>query len=79
VKKRVAGYFFIFLAVVLTLGVTGQLSSLLRIVFGSFKLLTGDVDAFETGYLLGSIGIWTLYFFITILLWKYGMEWVKRI
>jgi hypothetical protein len=57
------------LAVFLTLGIIGQLSSLLRIRSGSFKILTGDIVAFEMGYLLGSIGFWTLYFFITILLW----------
>lgn len=75
--KRIFGYLFIVLAILLTLAIIGQLQGLLGALFGFFKIFTGTVDENGVGYALGMITYWIIHFFLTITLWNYGRKWIK--
>jgi len=75
--KKILGYVFIVIAVLLFIAIVGQLPKLLAAIFGFFKIFTGELDGYQVGRVIGSIVVWILHFGITISLWVVGRRWIK--
>lgn len=77
--KKVTGYIFIVLAILLSIAALGMLPNILRSVFAFFKIFTGSLKSYEVGYAAGSMISWVIYFAAIAALWKFGRRWTKRI
>lgn len=77
-SKRVLGFVFILIAVLLTLGIVGQLPDLFGVILGFFMIFTGKLDRVQIGEIIGQTIFWIFYFVITIALWNYGIKWSKK-
>jgi Na+/phosphate symporter len=75
--KRIFGFIFLVIAVLLSLAIVGQLAQFLAAIIGFFQIFTGALDGHQTGYVLGTLFFWILHITITILLWVYGLRWIK--
>jgi predicted membrane protein len=76
--KKIFGYIFIVIAVILALAIVGQLPQLFAAVFGFFKIFTGTLDSYQIGQVIGTFIYWILHFATTIALWVYGKRWIKK-
>jgi hypothetical protein len=76
--KKIIGYFFIVLAIILTLTAVGLISKLMGTVFGIFKIFTGALDSYQIGKIIGSAIYWTVHITLAIKLWIYGRIWIKN-
>ena len=77
-SKRIYGYVFILLAILLTLAIIGQLPTLIGVLFGFLKIFTGKLDSSQIGEVIGPIIYWIFHFVATIALWKYGIRWSRK-
>jgi hypothetical protein len=75
--KKVFGYFFIVLAALFALAALAQLASLLSLIGRTLILVTGALDAYESGK-VGSLIFWILYFTAIFLLVKFGSRWITK-
>ena len=76
--KKVLGYFFIVLSVLLMLAAIGQLLSMFAAIVGFFKIFTGTLDGYRIGYVIGMLMYWSLHVLLIIVLWKYGRKWTRK-
>ena len=76
--KRIFGAVFIILAVILTLAIIGQLPTLFGVMFSFFAMFTGKLDASQVGETIGHVIYWIIHFAMTIVLWRYGVRWVRK-
>jgi hypothetical protein len=77
-RKKIFGFIFIIVAVILTLTVVGLLPKLIGTIFGIFKIFTGSLDSYQIGKIIGTAVYWTIHIVLTIGLWIYGMRWIKN-
>ena len=77
-SKRIFGFAFLLLAIILTLAIIGQLPALFGTILGFFKIFTGKLNAYQIGETIGYIIYWIIHFVATIALWKYGLRWSKK-
>ena len=77
-KKRVLGYIFIALFIVLAIAVIGMLSSLTKAIGGFFRIFTGTLNSEQAGAVTGSLIYWALHFTLMSIFWKYGRRWTKK-
>jgi hypothetical protein len=76
--KRIFGYIFLGLSVILMVSIVGQILNLIAAIFGFFKIFTGTLNGYETGRAMGALFYWVIYFFATFLLWSYGRKWTRK-
>jgi len=76
--KKVFGYIFIVLSVLLAFAIIGQIPAVIKCVFGVFRLFSGRVDSEESGRICGTLFYWVLHFWATVMLWIYGRKWIKK-
>ncbi len=76
--KKIIGYVFIGLAIILTLTAVGLLPNLIGTIFGIFKIFTGALDSYQIGKFIGSAIYWTVHITLVIILWIYGRIWIKN-
>lgn len=76
--KKIIGYIFIALAIILTLTAVGLLSKLIGTIFGIFKIFTGALDSYQIGKIIGSSIYWTVHITLAIKLWIYGRILIKN-
>jgi hypothetical protein len=76
--KKIFGYIFIVMSVILTLAIVGQIQRLFQETFGFFKVFTGTLDTYESTKAITKFVFWILHFTIVIVLWTYGRKWTKR-
>ena len=76
--KRILGIIFIALALLLTLAIVGQLPALFQVSINFFAVFTGKSDSSEIGEAIGHVIYWAVHFTLTIVLWKYGIRWLKK-
>jgi len=76
--KKILGYIFIALAIILTLAIVGLLPKLIGTIFGIFKIFTGALDEYQIGKIIGTTIYWTIHIALTITLWIYGRRWIKK-
>lgn len=75
--KKLFGYIFIIVSIILILVSVGMLSSLLQAIFGFFYIFTGSLDSYQIGKVIGQLFYWGFYFGIAITLWIYGRRWIR--
>jgi len=77
--KRLFGYVFILVAVILTLTVVGRFPELLSAVVGAINMLTGSLDGYQSGKVIGSLIYWAVHFALTVTLFIYGRRWIRKL
>jgi hypothetical protein len=77
--KKIFGYIFIVLSVILILAIVGQVQRLLQETFGFFKVFRGNLDTYESTKAITKFVFWILHFALVICLWTYGRKWTKKI
>ena len=77
-RKRVLGYIFIVLSIVLAIIAIGLLQSLAKAVFGFFRIFTGTLTSEQLGYAIGTLIYWTAHFVLMFTFWKYGRRWTRK-
>lgn len=76
--KKVFGYIFIVLAVLLVIALLGLLKSFAVDVISFFAIFTGRLDAYQIGVVMGSLLYWVMHISAIFLLWKYGRRWTSK-
>ncbi|MGB0178255.1 MAG: hypothetical protein ACPF9D_13905 [Owenweeksia sp.] len=76
--KRLSGFLFIVIAIILTLGFIGLIKPLVMNLQNFVELLSGNGDAHDAGYVMGMTLSGLLYVGITILFWFYGRRWITK-
>lgn len=76
--KKVVGYLFIVLAIILSISIIARIADLYTSIFGFFKIFTGTLNSYETGRVVGMLLYWVIHFAVTFLLFKYGLKWIKK-
>ena len=77
-SKKILGWIFITIAILLTIAIIGQIPTLFRTVFQFFAIFTGNLDSYQIGRAIGGIIYWILHFAATIGLWKCGSRFIKK-
>ncbi|HAD97171.1 MAG TPA: hypothetical protein DCG19_07170 [Cryomorphaceae bacterium] len=77
--KRIFGYLFIVVAVILSLGFILLLKPLVMNLRNFLDLLMGNGDAYDVGYFIGTTLSGLLYVGVTILFWFYGLRFIKTV
>lgn len=76
--RKILGYIFIVVAIILTLAIVGQLPELIGTIIGVFKIFTGALDSYQVGKVIGTTIYWTIHIALTITIWIYGRRWIKH-
>jgi hypothetical protein len=76
-SRKIIGYIFVVIAIILTLTIVGLLPKLIGTIFGIFKIFMGKLDSYQVGQVIGTAIYWTVHISLTILLWIYGRRWIK--
>lgn len=77
-SKKILGYIFIALAILLTLAIVGQLPALFGVILSFFKIFTGKLESYQMGEVFGHIIYWIIHLVVTFALWKYGIRWTRK-
>jgi predicted membrane protein len=77
-SRKIVGYVFIIVAVLLTLAIVGQLPTIFGMIHSFFKIFTGKLNSDQTGEIFGHIIYWIIHFVATFALWKYGIRWTRK-
>ncbi len=72
--KKILGYFFIVIAMVLTLAIIVLFPQFIKALFAIFK---SHSDIYEIGYNLGFVTYWIIHITLTVILWIFGRRWIK--
>ena len=73
--KKIFGYLFIIVAVILTLAIIVLLPQFMKALPAVFNNHSGS---YEIAYNVGYITYWIIHTIITIILWRVGIRWIKR-
>ncbi len=76
--KRILGFLFLALAIMLSLAMLAQLPLIFKAITGLLRIFTGRLDAEQFGYSIGILICSGLFIGAAIALWIYGLKWVKR-
>lgn len=74
-SKKIFGYLFIIVAVILTLAIIVLLPQFMKVLFAIFE---NHSDSYQIGYSVGYIVFLIIHIIITIILWKTGIRWIKK-
>lgn len=77
IMKKIFGYIFIVIAIILTIPIVGLFPNLLETIIEFFKIFTGSLDSYEVGKVMGLLVYWIVHFVLTITLWIYSNRWIK--
>ncbi len=77
-NKKIFGYIFKVIAILLTLAIIGQIQAVIGSVVGIFKIVNGNLDKYQAGKVIGTLIYWMLHFTLTISLWVIGERWTKN-
>lgn len=72
--KKIFGYLFIIIAVILTLTLITLLPRFMKVLLAMFK---PNSNSYEIGYSVGYIAFLIIQTMITIILWRVGIRWTK--
>jgi hypothetical protein len=75
--RKIVGYIFIVIAIILTLAIVGQLPNLIGTIFSVFKIFTETLDSYQVGKVIGTTTYYIIHIALTIALWIYGRRWIK--
>jgi len=74
-SKKILGYFFIIIAIILTLVIIALLPQFMKALPAVFNNHSGS---YEIAYNIGYMTYWIIHTIITIILWRVGIRWIKR-
>jgi len=77
--RKIFGYIFVAVAIILSIAIVGQISAILKLIFNIFKMFTGTLDSYAIGLTLGSLCYWIFHIGVTILLWTSGRKRIKKV
>ena len=77
-KNKVFATIFFILAVLLSLGVIGQLPEFIKVISGFIFIFTGKLNAEQIGFNIGQLVFWVIYLFVTYLFWKIAFQYSKN-
>jgi len=76
-KKKIFGYALISLSAILFIGILGQLGTVLRNILGLNKLISGELNAQQSGELIGGLLFSVFMVVFGIFLWKKGRKFIR--
>jgi thiol:disulfide interchange protein len=76
--KKIFGFVFIALAIILGVALIGQFHAVDSAVKGIFMALTGQLEPYQTGRAIGKMIYWVAHIMGMYLLWIYGRRWVRE-
>ena len=76
--KKVLGYIFIVISIILALAIIGQFQKLIAAIINFMALFSFNLDSYDATYAITEIILWCLHFSFVIILWKYGRKWSKK-
>lgn len=74
-SKKILGYIFIVIAVFLTLAIFALIPQLM-VILAMFK---PNSNSYEIGYSVGYISFLIIHTIVTIILWRVGIRWTKKV
>ncbi len=77
-SRKIFGYIFLIIAILLTVAIVGQLYQLFAAILGIFKIFSGELDSYQVGLLIGTFITWLFLIALTIFLWIIGRRWIKK-
>jgi hypothetical protein len=75
--KRIFGYIFIVISVLLLLVTLGRFQSLLNATLGLVRVFNGTLTAYELGYTVTTFVLWVLDIVLIVFLMSIGTRWIK--
>jgi hypothetical protein len=78
VWKRILGYIFIVVAILLALLIVARIFSLIGAVFAFLKIFTGNLDSYQMGYAVGVLLLWGIHIALTVFFRGIGRRWIKK-
>jgi hypothetical protein len=75
--KKLLGYIFLVMAVLLSFAFVGSLPTIIRIPVMILKLILGKLEAYDAGYVIGQFIYMVGYVATLYFLWRYGVKWAK--
>jgi thiol:disulfide interchange protein len=75
--RKIFGFAFIVVAIILALLIVGQFSKLFIVFVGVFKAFRGQLDSYQVGQVIGTLIYWICHIALTVLLWTIGRRWIK--
>lgn len=76
--RKIFGYIFIVVSIILTLAIVGQLAKFLGAIVGVIKIFSGQIDSYQVGQVIGTFIYWVFHISLTIFLWTIGRRWTKN-
>jgi hypothetical protein len=76
--RKIFGYIFIVVSIILTLAIVVQLVKFLGAIVGIIKIFSGKLDSYQVGQLIGIFIYWVFHISLTIFLWTICRCWTKN-
>lgn len=74
--KKIFGYLFIIIAVILTLTLITLLPRFMKVLLAMFK---PNSNSYDIGYSVGYIAFLIIHTIVTIIFWRLGIRWTKKV
>jgi hypothetical protein len=75
--KKVFGYLFIAISILLFLTAMGQFPMIFANIIAIFDSLAGKLDGNQTSRILGTLSYWIVHIGLMVFLWKKGRKWSR--
>jgi hypothetical protein len=76
--RKIIGYLFIIFFILLAISLLALLPRLISGFMGFFKIFSGDLNAEESGAVVGTLVYWAIHIVAMIMFAKYGFKWAKN-
>lgn len=75
-SRKILGYIFIIIAIFLTLALIVLLPQLIKVTLNALK---DNSDSYDIGYSVGYLIFLIIHTIVTIILWRVGIRWTKKV
>lgn len=76
--RKICGYIFIVVSIILTLAIVGQPTEFFGALVGIIKIFSGQLDSYQVGLVIGHFIYWVFHISLIIFLWTIGRRWTKN-
>jgi hypothetical protein len=76
--RKIYGYIFIVVSIILTLAIVGQPTEFFGALVGIIKIFSGQLDSYQVGLVIGHFIYWVFHISLIIFLWTIGRRWTKN-
>jgi uncharacterized membrane protein len=77
ITRKIFGYIFIVVSIILILAIVGQFAKFLDAIVGIIKIFSGQLNSYQIGQVIGIFIYWMFHISLTIFLWTIGRRWTK--